>query len=118
MNLYKFLWDLGKASGCHQQPDRSFSIHKMQFPVCARCAGVWFGYTAGLFIYIFYQLDIWIALLLCLIMFIDWFLQYKHICMSTNIRRLFTGILCGFGYIHIILYILMIFIRVICDVVQ
>lgn len=38
-----------------------------------------------------------VCILLCLIMFLDWFVQYLKICDSTNIRRLITGIMGGYG---------------------
>ena len=33
---------------------------------------------------------------LCFLMFFDWWLQRVHLLQSTNLRRLITGILCGF----------------------
>ncbi|WP_366032977.1 DUF2085 domain-containing protein [Clostridium sp.] len=35
-------------------------------------------------------------------MFIDWLIQHKKILHSTNIRRLVTGLLCGFGVINVL----------------
>lgn len=32
---------------CHQRPDRSFHTHGHQWPVCARCAGLYAGGLAG-----------------------------------------------------------------------
>jgi uncharacterized membrane protein len=32
---------------CHQKPDRSFSTHGVQWPVCARCAGLYLGAPIG-----------------------------------------------------------------------
>jgi uncharacterized membrane protein len=34
------------AAVCHQLPERSFSIGTVPMPVCARCAGLYFGATA------------------------------------------------------------------------
>ena len=34
-----------------------------------------------------------------MIMFLDWFIQYKNIRKSTNLKRFITGILCGFRLI-------------------
>jgi uncharacterized membrane protein len=31
------------AAVCHQRPERSFSLLGAQMPVCARCAGIYFG---------------------------------------------------------------------------
>jgi uncharacterized membrane protein len=32
---------------CHQLPDRSFHLHGVQLPVCARCVGVYGGAAVG-----------------------------------------------------------------------
>jgi uncharacterized membrane protein len=37
------------AAVCHQLPDRSFSIGGVHMPVCARCAGLYFGGAAMAF---------------------------------------------------------------------
>ena len=33
---------------CHQLPDRSFHISGIQFPVCARCTGLYLGAAMGM----------------------------------------------------------------------
>lgn len=35
---------------CHQLPDRSFHLAGKALPVCARCAGIYGGFLAGVFI--------------------------------------------------------------------
>ena len=106
MEVHSTLMFLGKLSGCHQLPERSFFIRGRQFPVCARCTGVFLGYICGLIAYIFIDINLWICFLFCGITFIDWFLQYKKIAESTNKRRLITGAMCGVGYIQAILKII------------
>jgi len=32
---------------CHQRPERSFAVWGAQFPVCARCTGIYFGAAIG-----------------------------------------------------------------------
>jgi uncharacterized membrane protein len=32
---------------CHQRPERSFVVVDAQFPICARCAGLYFSATVG-----------------------------------------------------------------------
>jgi uncharacterized membrane protein len=43
---------LGKAKWigyalCHQMPDRSFFAHEHQYPLCARCTGMYLGFITG-----------------------------------------------------------------------
>jgi uncharacterized membrane protein len=43
---------LGKAKWigyalCHQMPDRSFFAHEHQYPLCARCTGMYLGFVTG-----------------------------------------------------------------------
>ena len=43
---------LGKAKWigyalCHQMPDRSFIAHEHQYPLCARCTGMYLGFVTG-----------------------------------------------------------------------
>lgn len=33
---------------CHQLPDRSFHLSGIQFPVCARCTGLYLGAAVGM----------------------------------------------------------------------
>ncbi len=104
------LMKLGARTGCHQMPERSFFVKGYQFPVCARCCGVFIGYLLAPIIYVkigFNKLRNY-AITGLLIMFMDWLLQAIHIKESTNVRRLFTGIAGGFGsmvvFIKLIVY--------------
>lgn len=92
---------LGELSGCHRLPERSFFIKGKQFPVCARCTGAFIGYLIGFIIYPILKAPIWINLLFCVIMFVDWFIQYKNWRQSNNIRRVITGLFCGFGLMQL-----------------
>lgn len=100
---YKALFKIGEMSGCHQMPERSFFIKEKQFPVCARCTGAVIGYCAGGITYLFFKLPIIICVSFCVIMFVDWLLQRLQIAESTNLRRLITGTVCGFGLIQLYL---------------
>ena len=111
--LYDGVWRIGEFSGCHQMPERSFYCFKKQFPVCARCTGAFIGYILGLLIYPFIKIPIWLDILFCAIMFADWFVQYKKWIPSNNIRRLITGLVCGFGLMQIYVEILICFIKII-----
>lgn len=89
---------LGNNSGCHQLPERSFFYKDKQFPVCARCTGVFFGQLTGIILgmcKIF--VDSRIALILLLTMGFDWFIQTVGILTSTNMRRAITGFVGGMG---------------------
>ena len=95
--IYTFLMIAGSAAGCHQLPERSFFFRGHQFPVCARCTGVILGQIAGGIGILFLSLTYDTIAFLCFLMFFDWWLQRVHLLQSTNLRRLITGILCGFA---------------------
>lgn len=99
--IWLFFMDIF-AHTCHQKAERSLFISKYQFPICARCTGLMLGYIGGLALaFSKKQFNLLSNLIFILIMFIDWFLQYKKIRMSNNTRRVFTGFLCGLGIIGI-----------------
>ena len=100
--LWQRAMELGAAAGCHQRADRSFFFGEYQFPVCARCTGVFAGQTAALgMLAARKRLPLWAAAGLLLIMGADWFAQYIGLRESTNIRRLATGIMGGIGIVFI-----------------
>lgn len=89
---------IGNNSGCHQMPERSFFYHGKQFPVCARCTGVFIGQTAAVILAMFkFTLKFPTSIMLICVMGIDWCIQELNIKQSTNIRRLITGICGGLG---------------------
>ena len=99
--VWILLMQLGAKTGCHQLHERSFCINCYQFPVCARCTGLFFGQISGVllfFWYLKYNLGLLfiLAIISVLLLGIDGFLQLKKIWMSTNYRRFITGVLCGF----------------------
>lgn len=101
----------GQACGCHQRSDRSFHFKGVQFPFCARCTGLIIGEFIFAPVLYFLGYDwLWMAIAFIGIMAIDGSLQYFNILESTNIRRLFTGILAGIGYmlitIKVIVYVI------------
>lgn len=101
--LYSICMSLGKCTGCHQRADRSFLIHGKQFPVCARCSGVFLGQLISLFTFRFYRLPLTTLISFCFIMLLDWLIQFWGIRESRNWRRLLTGTLCGYGFGSILL---------------
>jgi len=92
---------LGAKTGCHQMNERSFSCKDYQFPLCARCTGLLLGQVAGLCLFmLFARLDIRLLLFPALVsvtaLGVDGIGQLKKLWASTNMRRLLTGLLCGF----------------------
>lgn len=91
----------GAFLGCHQKPERSFFFRGKQFPVCARCTGIFVGNMLAMILYPMVGFKLIICAIFCIIMFLDWIIQYSGIKESTNLRRLFTGVLCGYGLLTI-----------------
>lgn len=105
-NRWLKLMKIGKRTRCHQMPERSFFYKNWQFPVCARCCGVFVGWLISISSIYFYKPNIFIILAFCLAMFLDWFFQYKNILASNNIRRLLTGILGGYALMSLYIVII------------
>ena len=102
IKTWAFFMRLGNRCGCHQREDRSFKIKGWQFPICSRCTGILVGQLLGIFIYIFqFRISIYISCIFLFIMFLDWYIQYKKIRESTNIRRFITGTLAGVAQVAI-----------------
>lgn len=97
LKMYVSLFIAVNRAGCHQRADKSFFYKGYQFPMCARCTGVMVGYLIAIPIYFIYTLNISIYIVLCAVMFLDWYIQYLKIRTSTNIRRFISGTLGGFG---------------------
>lgn len=97
MELFSKYW------GCHQLPERSYFFHGYQLPVCARCEGMIIGEIAAvIFLLLGCNMKIHYCLLLLVPMIFDGTLQYKTSYFSTNIKRLLTGVMFGFGLINLI----------------
>lgn len=98
---------LGAMSGCHQMPERSFSIRGYQFPLCARCTGILIGELTAVPLWLLLRLPYVIAIVLIIPMVCDGILQYSFFIMSNNKRRFATGLFAGYGlmtfYIHLFL---------------
>lgn len=101
--LYHVSVSAGRFVGCHRRPDRSFFIHGKQFPVCARCTGVFAGECFGVIFFRTITPQITLLLTFCGIMFLDWLIQFLEIRESTNRRRLITGALGGYAYATLLL---------------
>lgn len=100
-DIWERLMILGAKMGCHQMPNRSFFINgRYQFPVCARCTGVILGYIAAVCT-VHMSISSAVCVFFCGLMFLDWLIQFLGIRSSTNLRRLITGILGGFGLLRL-----------------
>jgi len=87
---------------CHRIPERTFNIHGIYFPVCARCTGFYLGaFSYFIYAYFFYiDYTIYLVSLGILMMiptFLDGFTQLWGSRMSNNTLRLLTGLLGGVG---------------------
>ena len=104
IKTWAFFMRLGNRCGCHQREDRSFKIKGWQFPICSRCTGILTGQIIGIIIYLLkYRIPFYIDFLFLLIMFLDWFIQFKNIKQSTNLRRVITGNLAGIAQMSILI---------------
>lgn len=107
IKLWAFFMRLGDRCGCHQIEERSFKYKGYQFPVCSRCTGILTGQILAIIMYILkIRIPIYISLIFLLIMFLDWYIQYKQIKKSTNVRRFITGNLAGIAQISILIEII------------
>jgi uncharacterized membrane protein len=93
------------SHACHQIPGRSFYIEGHPFAVCARCAGIYLGFAAGV---LFYPLARslgqgnasapparkWLLIALAPTL-LDFTLGIFHLWENTHLSRLLTGALLG-----------------------
>ena len=92
---------------CHQNEERCFKTKNYVFPICSRCTGILISFLISLILIINkYYINFWISVVLLIIMFIDWLLQYLKILMSTNLRRFITGLIGGLGLTYFYYYII------------
>jgi uncharacterized membrane protein len=99
---------------CHRHPDRSIFIFGKQLPLCARCIGIYIAFLIGVVLLglnpITFQNLTWYsaALITFLMIFptaIDGFTQLLGLRESNNLLRLTTGMLAGFGFSFIFVYV-------------
>lgn len=96
--------------GCHCRRDRSFSWNGKQFPLCARCTGELAGIVLACVIGWWYLPASLSSMAMLLPMIADGMVQQLTRYESTNLRRLITGMLFGFGltalFAHSTMYML------------
>jgi len=84
--------------GCHRIPDRCFKVGDTTMPFCSRCLGSAIGHIISIALLLFGVLpNLFLSTLFLIIMITDWGLQYLNIIISTNTRRLITGVFGGLG---------------------
>ncbi|UHA72081.1 DUF2085 domain-containing protein [Paenibacillus sp. 481] len=88
---------------CHRLRSRSFVIRGRQFPICARCTGIFVGYFL-LPLFLMFQPNtvsmlnvLLFVFLLSVPMLVDGFTQKWKWRESNNGLRLMTGVLFGAG---------------------
>ncbi len=92
--------------GCHQRADRSFFVKGLQMPVCARCEGEIIGMVIAIIAIFFVRPGFLVPTVLMIPMIIDGLWQNLGHHESTNLRRLSTGVLFGYGMLTILMEIL------------
>lgn len=105
LKIYCKMFIMIHNAGCHQLADRSFFYKGYQFPMCARCTGVFISSLIAIVVFFFYKLNVPLCIVMCGIMFTDWFMQRINIRPSNNVRRLITGLIGGYGFMTLQLYI-------------
>ncbi len=90
---YKIEW-----VACHRKPNRSFFYKGRQFPICARCTGIYIGYVA-IFVFAFTltYIPAICSFFLLIPTIIDGITQAYCNRESNNAIRLITGIMFGVG---------------------
>ena len=91
---------LGKKPLCNKKSERAPRIFNFCFPLCWRCTSIIIGYIVGSIIHISFSEGksyLFFVGVLCMPCFVDYYLQQKVNIISTNSRRILTGLLAGIG---------------------
>jgi uncharacterized membrane protein len=97
MAITRIIW--GEINwGCHGIPERCLIVRGKRMTICARCFGATIGHVLSFVLFVIGKLPpVYIAIALLIPLALDWSLQQFFHILSTNPRRLLTGILGGFG---------------------
>ena len=107
VSMVTILDEIGEACGCHRMPERSFFYKGHQFPVCARCTGVFFGQLTAVLLILFKKcISLPFSIAMLGIMGADWGIQEAGIKESNNTRRFITGFLGGLGLFSIYIVVI------------
>jgi uncharacterized membrane protein len=91
---------------CHQMPERSFHFKGRQFPVCARCTGIFIGYfTLPLFHFGIIHPSFLLLILLATPFLLDSITQTMGLRESNNTLRFITGFLFGAAQVALVVII-------------
>ncbi len=83
---------------CHRDPKRSFFYKGRQFPLCARCTGLYTGYSSWpLFVFGVLNFNFLITFLMIAPTFVDGLTQYYFSWESRNWLRFISGLAAGVG---------------------
>ena len=96
MSTWLYKW-LPIIFGCHCRDDRSFHYRGKKFPICARCTGELVGILILLISCPFYLPSGWVSGMMLIPLVADGLIQLKTRYESTNLRRVVTGALFGYG---------------------
>lgn len=99
IKIWLFMMKVGAKLGCHQKPERSFFFRGYQFPVCARCTGIYIGYLLAILLFKYLTIRFLTCIALNIPMLVDGLSQYKKYRESTQFLRLITGIMGGYGFL-------------------
>lgn len=101
MTAWLYKW-LPIFCGCHCRPDRSFFWRGRQFPVCARCTGELAGILLLLLTWYWRHLGTAVSFCLLVPLVVDGGVQLATRYESHNLRRLWTGVLFGYGLTNLV----------------
>ncbi|MFI3230406.1 MAG: DUF2085 domain-containing protein [bacterium] len=92
------------SHSCHQIPERSFFIKSYQFPICARCTGLYLGYIIALIGLIKSKkiFNFKASIVFIVVMAVDGLGQLFKFFESNNSRRFITGFLSGLATISLL----------------
>jgi len=96
---FNFVYNSGDKL-CHQKSERSCFINGNQMPFCSRCTAIWVGLAVGLFMMLFYKIElserfIFLIFLSLVPIGVDGVGQLIGFWESSNLSRVITGLIIG-----------------------
>ncbi len=87
---------LKKFHDCHCRVDRTIMIGHWFMPVCARCTGINFGILLSPILFYLIDPPFYVFIIFIVPIIVDGYSQSLTSYVSTNTRRMITGIMFGF----------------------